>query len=61
MSFLANVAHGPRAAGYYLGDLRRAISYGKEAARLLPDAEPWLQLTRFYDRARRNEDAIGSA
>ena len=54
---LANIAHGRARSWYYLGDLRRAISFDEQAARLLPDADLWLQLADLYDRAGRTEDA----
>ena len=54
---LANIAHGRARSWLYLGDLRRAISFDEQAARLLPDAELWLQLADLYDRAGRTEDA----
>jgi len=54
---LANIAHGRARSWYYLGDLRRAISFDEQAARLLPDADLWLQLADLYDRAGRTADA----
>jgi len=54
---LANIAHGRARSWYYLGDLPRAISLDEQAARLLPDADLWLQLADLYDRAGRTEDA----
>lgn len=56
-SVLANMAHGRARSWYYLGDLRRAISFEEQAARLLPDADLWLQLANLYDQAGRSEDA----
>ena len=56
-NFLANIAHGRARSWYYLGDLRRAISFEEEAARLLPNADVRLQLADLYDRAGRIEDA----
>jgi Flp pilus assembly protein TadD len=56
--FLANIAHGRARSCFYLGDLRRAISFEEEATRLLPDdADVWLQLAELYDRAGRTYDA----
>jgi Flp pilus assembly protein TadD len=56
-AFMANIAHGRSRCWDYLGDLRRAISFAEEAARLLPDPDLWLQLASLYDRAGRLEDA----
>jgi tetratricopeptide (TPR) repeat protein len=54
---LANIAHGRARSWYYLGDLRRAISFEEQAARLLPDADVWRQLADLYASAGRTEDA----
>jgi tetratricopeptide (TPR) repeat protein len=54
---LANIAHGRARSLYYLGDLRHAIGFEEEAARLLPDANVWLQLASLYDLAGRTADA----
>jgi len=56
-TLLANIAHGRSRSWLYLGDLRRAISYDEEAARLLPDSDLWLQLASLYERAGRLQDA----
>jgi tetratricopeptide (TPR) repeat protein/heme exporter protein D len=56
-NFLANIAHGRARSWYYLGDLRRAISFEEQAARLLPDADVYRQLADLYDRAGHTEDA----
>ena len=57
-AFLANLAHGRARSCYYLGDLRRAIAFEEEAARLLPgSADLWRQLADLYDLAGRREDA----
>jgi len=53
----ANIAHGRARAWFYLGDLRRAIRFEEEAARLIPDPNLWLQLADLYDRAGRPADA----
>ena len=54
---LANIAHGRARSWFYLGDLRRAISFEEQAARLLPDADVWRQLADLYTRAGRIDDA----
>jgi tetratricopeptide (TPR) repeat protein len=56
-NFLANLAHGRARSWYYLGNLNRAISFEEEAARLLPDAEVWMQLAGLYASAGRTNDA----
>lgn len=56
-SVLANIAHGRSRSWYYLGDLRRAISFDEQAAQLLRDPDLWLQLASLYDQAGRPQDA----
>ncbi|HLY19702.1 MAG TPA: tetratricopeptide repeat protein, partial [Bryobacteraceae bacterium] len=57
-TFLANIAHGRARSWYRLGDLRRAISYEEDAARLLPgSADLWRQLAELYVVAGRRDDA----
>jgi len=57
-NFLADVAHGRARAWYRLGDLRRAISFETEAARLLPGkTELWQQLAALYDSAGQHTEA----
>lgn len=56
-SVLANIAHGRSRSYLYLGDLRRAILFDEQAARLLPDPDLWLQLATLYDRAGRFQEA----
>lgn len=56
-SVLANIAHGRSRSYFYLGDLRRAILFDEQAARLLPDADLWLQLATLYERAGRFQEA----
>ena len=56
-NLLANIAHGRARSWFYLGDLRRAISFEEQAARLLPDPDVWRQLADLYARAGRTDDA----
>ena len=56
-SVLANIAHGRSRSYFYLGDLRRAISFDEQAAQLLPDPGLWLQLATLYERAGRFQEA----
>jgi tetratricopeptide (TPR) repeat protein len=56
-SVLANIAHGRSRSYFYLGDLRRAILFDEQAARLLPDPGLWLQLATLYERAGRFQKA----
>jgi tetratricopeptide (TPR) repeat protein len=56
-SVLANINHGRARSYFYMGDLNHAIAYDEEAARLLPDADLWLQLASLYEQAGRFQDA----
>lgn len=56
-SVLANIAHGRSRSWFYLGNLRRAISYDEQAAQLLPDPDLWMQLANLYEQAGRVDDA----
>jgi Tetratricopeptide repeat len=54
---LANIAHGRARSWYYLGDLRRAVGFEEQAARLLPDPNVWSQLASLYELSGRIADA----
>ena len=57
-AFLANVAHGRSRSWYYLGDLKRAVTFEEQATHIFPESpELWMQLAFLYQSMGRVEDA----